>query len=176
MSTVIRDLWPSDIKSEDVISPQAILEYQAKRLDARTNGLLSAQVVRSVAEDRVALSFEVESPLAGNRVRLFAAQHRLDFEYPVALLPPEDKLPEFLKEHIYQASAGELLSASRAVSAALAAHGQWVENKWVASSPEGFSKLVQDVLAQPAVKATVLSLISRANRERPTDDANQVQF
>jgi hypothetical protein len=172
MSTVIRDLWPEDIKSEEIISPQAILEYQAKRLEARTNGVLGAHVVRLAGEDRIVLGFEVESPLAGSRVRLFSAQHRVDFEYPVAVIPPDDSLPDFLKERVYLPSVGEMLSAS-AVMSKVMGPGLCVENKWVASSPAEFSKMVQDVLAQRAVKATVLSLLSRASRERPTDDANR---
>ena len=68
MSNVIRDLWPDDIKSEETVSPQTILEYQAEQLAKRTNGMLSAHVVRSVAEDRVVLGFEVKSLIAGSRV------------------------------------------------------------------------------------------------------------
>jgi hypothetical protein len=176
MSTIIRDLWPEDIKSEEVISPQAILEYQAKRLEARTNGRLAAHVVRSAAKDRMVLGFEVESPLAGSRVRLFAAQHRLDFEYPIAVIPPDDSLPEYLRERVYRPSMAEALAGA---AYRVTSSGEWVENKWVASSPAEFSKMVQDVLAQRAVKATVLSLLSRAASpelpELPPDDANRGQ-
>ena len=168
MSTIIRDLWPEDIKSEEVISPQAILEYQAKRLEARTNGRLAAHVVRSATKDRIVLGFEVESPLAGSRVRLFAAQHRLDFEYPVAVVPPDDSLPEYLQERFYRPSWQEAHSPAYDEPPS----GEWVENKWVASSPAEFSKMVENVLAQRAVKATVLSLLSRASREQPTDEPN----
>ena len=176
MSTVIRDLWPEDIKSEDVISPEAILDYQAKRLEDRTNGLLAAHVVKLASEDRIVLGFEVESPLAGSRVRLFDAQHRLDFEYPIVVIPPDESLPDFLKERVYRPSVREaIMSAVARASQAMEATGpgDWVENKWVASSPAEFSKMVQDVLAQPTVKAIVLSLLSRASQPRPTDDTNR---
>jgi hypothetical protein len=180
MSTIIRDLWPDDIKSEKIISPEAILDYQADRLNERTKGLLSAHVVRLAGEDRVVLGFEVESRLADRRVRLFAAQHRLEFEYPVALMPPDTTLPAFLKERFYVPSGEERRYASETASAtaymkAAGIVGEWVENKWVASSPTEFSRLVQDMLAQPAVKATVLSLLPREDRERPAEDANQEQ-
>jgi hypothetical protein len=164
MSNVIRDLWPDDIKSEETVSPQTILEYQAEQLAKRTNGMLSAHVVRSVAEDRVVLGFEVKSLIAGSRVRLFAAQHRLEFDYPVALIPPEDRLPQFLQPEVYEPGPqGYPVDDDSGI-------GGWVENKWVAASPAEFTNKVEAVLAQPVAKAVVLSLLSRANRVRSADE------
>ena len=168
MSTVIRDLWPEDIKFDDVISPEEILEHQAQRLEARTNGLLIAHVVKLVGEDRTVIGFEVESPRAASRIRLFEVQHRLDYEYPVSITPPDDELPDFLRERVYAPSVGELHALASSVASRMMGKGEWVENKWVASSPAEFTELVQEVLAQPAVKAVVLSLLSRSNRAQPT--------
>lgn len=171
MSTVIRDLWPEDIKSEDVISPEEVLEHQAQRLEARTNGLLIAHVVTLIGQDRTVIGFEVESPRAASRIRLFEVQHRLDYEYPVVVIPPDDVLPEFLRERVFHPNAGEsrIAAAFAATSSALRmmGEGEWVKNKWVASSPAEFTELVQEVLAQPTVKAAVLSLLSRSNRAQP---------
>ncbi len=165
MSTVMSDLWPDDIQAEDVISPEEILEHQAERLEARTNGLLAAHVVRLEGDDRVVINFEVESVRTGSRVRLFAVQHRLEFEYPVAIVPPQDSLPDYLRERFYRPGLGEAFGSFATVSK-LMGPGAWVENEWVASSPTEFTKLVHGILALPSVKGVVLSLLARSSRER----------
>jgi hypothetical protein len=166
MATVMRDLWPEDIKCEDVISPEEILEHQANRLEHRTNGVLIAHVVRLTGDDRIVIGFEVEAPRAGSRVRLFEAQRRVNYDYPIAVVPPDD-LPGFLRERDYQSSLAE------AIRSTFEDRGQWVENKWIASSPTEFSKMVEEVLAMPAVKAVVFSLLSRSHREKPGNGKNE---
>lgn len=153
----MRDLWPDDIKSEDVISPEEILNHQASRLGERTGGLLAGHVVKHEVEDRVVLGFEVESARAGNRVRLFEVQHRLDFEYPAAIVPPDERLPDFLRDCVYK--SGDIDMAGRTLQV-----GQWVNNPWVASSPTKFSEKVAELLGTPAVKGVVLSLLARARQ------------
>lgn len=152
--TVMRDLWPDDIKSEDVISPEEILIHQASRLEARTNGLLTGHVVKLAGKDRLVLGFEIEAPRAGRRVRLFEVQHRLEFEYPAKVIPPEG-LPDFLKDRVYRPGGG-VGSLMEELG------GKWVKNEWIASSPTEFSNKVEEVLASAAVKAIVLSLLSSA--------------
>lgn len=167
MSNAIRDLWPDDIKSEDVISPEEILNHQARLLEDRTGGLLVGHVVRHEGEDRVVLGFEVEVTRTGNRVRLFEVQRRLEYEYPAAIVPPNERLPDFLKKRTYR---GGLISNVRAMT-----EGKWVENEWVASSPTEFSQKVGEVLDGGVVKGIVLSLLARANREQPPNgtEANE---
>jgi hypothetical protein len=155
----MRDLWPDDIKSQEVISPEEILKHQASQLEARTNGLLAGHVVRHAGEDRVVIGFEVEAPRADTRARLFEVQHRLEFEYPAAIVGPDIRLPEFLKERVYQSPP--LRTAARD----LMEPGRWVENPWIASSPSEFSEKVEALLARPSLKGIVLSLLSRANQQ-----------
>ncbi len=163
MSSVIADLWPDDIKADDVISPEEILDHQARLLEQRTNGLLTADVVKHTAEDRVVIGFDVQSVRSGNRVRLFSAEHRVDFEYPIAMSPPAE-LPAFLKAEVYEPGIGDM------VTAASRFHGRSVTNPWVASSPIEFQKKVQDMFAQSSVKAAVLSLLARSSRQASKDD------
>ena len=160
MSTVIADLWPDDIKADDVISPEEILDHQARLLEQRTNGLLTAEVAKHTAEDRVVIGFDVQSVRSGNRVRLFSAEHRVDFEYPIALSPPAE-LPAFLKAEVYE--PGFDFAKAMGVAARI------VTNPWVASSPAEFSEKVRDMLASPTVKAAVLSLLARSGRQTGED-------
>ncbi len=174
MSAVLRDLWPDDIQSQDVVSPEEILNHQAQQLEARTNGLLTAHVVSIASNDRVVWGFEVEAPRIGSRIRLLGAQHRLEFEYPVQILPPDGKLPEYLREKIFQPgkrplaafhALKDLQAATRGVSGLFESDpGTWIENEWLATSPAEFTEKVEAVLGQPMVKAAVLSLLARANR------------
>lgn len=174
MSSVMRDLWPEDIKSEEIISPEEILNHQASRLEARTNGLLVGHVVKHELEDRVVLGFEVEAPRADSRARLFEVQHRLELDYPAAIVPPDEELPDFLKTRVYHASLSEV-TASLAEFAdtkkLLTMPGEWIENEWVATSPTDFSEKVENLLAHPSVKAIVLSLLSRVSRRHGADGA-----
>lgn len=152
MSTSIRDLWPADIKSDDIVSPAEILNYQATQLQARTGGRLLGHVVRTTAKDRVILGFEIESVQSSSTARLFSVEHRPEFEYPVLIRPPKDELPSFLKEEVYVAGTFESMESIQ---------GRWVANEWVASSPEEFSEKVERVLSRADVKAAVLSMMSR---------------
>jgi len=165
MSSVLRDLWPDDIKSEEVISPEEILKYQARLLEEKTNGLLAGDVVKHENEDRIVLGFEVVAVRADARARLFEVHHRREYEYPAAIIPPDEKLPEFLKERVYHPSVEEV---SQAVERMMGS-GDWVENQWIASSPGEFSKKVETVLASAVVKAVVLSLLSRSKPSEPDE-------
>jgi len=169
MSSAMRDLWPDDIKSEDVISPEEILKHQARRLEERTGALLVGHVVRREGDDRVVIGFEAEAPRADSRVRLFEVHHRLQFEYPASILPPDEDLPDFLRDRVYRPTMSEAMTAVGRIGSSVlgAGSGEWVENEWVASSPREFSEKVENVLRRPAVKGIVLSLLSRANQEGP---------
>lgn len=176
MSSVIRDVWSEDIKYEDVISPEEILKYQANQLEARTNGLLVGEIVKHLGEDRITLGFEVEATLSSKRVRLFEVQHREEYEYPVAIQPPNEELPDFLKDRVYQQSFGDLArSVAKATKPVLMgsdtalAPGQWVQSEWVASSPEQFTTKVEELLSRPAIKAIVLSLLSGARKQQDNE-------
>jgi hypothetical protein len=151
MTTAIRDLWPPEIALEDVISPEEILTYQANLLAEKTSGRLVGHVERLVISDRVVLAFEVEAPVAGNRVRLFEAQHRLEFEYPVKVIPP-DSLPEFLRQYASIRSASSLV------------------REWIAATPTEFSNQIKDVLDAASTKSLILSLLSRSKRNGESND------
>ncbi len=168
---MIRDLWPDDVKSEKGISPEAILKHQAETLQARTKDLLRGEITRTTTDDRVILGFEIVAPIADFRTRLFAVQHRVDFEYPVAILPPDDSLPQYLKERFYQPSLSEITPAlTQAMASVLKSSGAVIENEWIASSPTEFVEKIEALLSLPHVRAMVMSLLSRASRKQNGTD------
>ena len=171
MSSIQRDLWPDDIRSQEVLSPEEILKFQAKQLEERTNGLLAGDVVRHENGDRIVLGFEVVARRADVRARLFEVHHRLEYEYPALIVAPDEKLPEYLRDRVYHPSMGDALQgmAATTVSQALKKPGEWVENEWIASSPKEFSEKVKAVLARPGVKAVVISLLARSNPPKTND-------
>jgi len=168
MSGVTRDLWPSDIKSEEVLSPLDIMTYQAELLASRTGNLLSAEVIRSESADRVKLAFEVHAPRIDRRMQLFTVQHRKEFDYPAVVDAPKHKLPDYLKERYYQPGQSELIQnvagINKALDSVFTAKGRWVENDLRATSPTEFLDILSIVLADATVKASILSLISRSNQ------------
>jgi len=181
MPTSTRDLWPDDIQTADVVTPEEFLREQAEILEAKTNGLLVGRLMHTDLEDRVLIGFEVEAPRIKARTRLFEVVHRVEFEYPVAIVVPDQTLPSYLTGKVYRPSAGDLLrgsvSAGQVFSEMMAKKGEWTENEWVATSPVAFKEKLHKALNLPLVKAAVLSLISRANRnktngdDRSTDDS-----
>lgn len=163
MSTVIRDLCPDDIKSADVVSPEAILDFQTRKLESRTNGLLAGDVSKQTLDDRIVLAFEVVALCTERRMRLFEVHHRQDFEYPAAIVPPDVSLPDFLKDKIYRPGPKDIMGAITSASSLgnfMDLPGECVENDWIASSPDEFCEKIKAVLARPAVKAIVFSLMS----------------
>lgn len=150
METANRDLWPSDIKVTDVMTPEEILQEQADALDKRTQGLLRAAVKKVAMGDSVALGFDVEAPRAKRSVRLFTVRHRLDREYP-AVVDSSEELPEIATKSIGRRQfelpkdySGDKLS--------------------VPASPTEFTAAIERVLAKPEVKGIIFSLISQSQR------------
>ena len=163
MSDVMRDMWPQDVTTEDVLSPEDILRAQADHLTRRMNRLLIGHLIKTEAEDRIVIGFEAEAPLAKCRARLFEIQHRPDLDYPVVIVPPDQELPRYLQREVYSGGLRDAVDR-------LSAPSKMVENEWVAGSPEEFSEKLERVLAMAEVKAAIFSLLSRSKRNELTSD------
>ncbi len=148
---MLNDLWPADIQAEEVLNPLEILESQASHLAQRTNGLLNATVECDDTEDRRVLGFEVYASILDTRVRLFEVHQSLELDYPVAVILPNQNLPDFLKTKKYQRGFLE----SPLV-------GKWVKNEWVATSPQEFTEKIGEALDHPSIKGRVFSLLARS--------------
>jgi hypothetical protein len=128
MTLTIPDLWPSDVAVTEVLTPLAILRYQAGQLRAKSKGLLEAEVTtETVDEDRTAhLYLELVAPaLDRYRYRLLHAWHANDFVYPVNVqsnvrdepfLPPGSQPPVAATQEQFLELVGAILSSSKAKS------------------------------------------------------------
>ena len=90
------NLWPKDIRPQKFISPLEILENLGTQLEKQMNGLLVGETSKDELSDRVVLKFDVVSIKEDTRIKLFELHHRRDQTYPVAIIPPDQELPEFL--------------------------------------------------------------------------------
>ena len=155
------DLWPRDITSEDVVSPEDILTEQAGILSDKTNGLLRAEVVKNVTDDRIVLGLEVSATYGDRRVRIAEVEHRREFGYPARLKKPP-ALPDYLKDKVYQSPpfAG--------IGALIQTEGKWVDNEGVAGTPSEFHEKLSEHLRRKAVKATVLSILHQSQEAHKT--------
>ena len=170
---MLNDLWPADIQAEEVLSPMEILESQANHLAQRTNGLLNATVECDDTEDRRVLGFEVYASILDTRVRLFEVHQSLELEYPVAIVLPNQSLPEFLKPERYVPPQPDLINIMRTMTHPTG--GKWVKNEWVATSPQEFSEKIAEALDHPSIKGRVLSLIARSQVAMRQKKADQQQ-
>lgn len=91
MSVELKDLWPKDIGT-DVVSPLAIMKYQAAQLEKRTNGILRAYVSLDKTDNEVVAQFIVEAPAANEITsELFHLTYSKLRCYPCQVYGPEMK-------------------------------------------------------------------------------------
>lgn len=180
MSTIVRDLWPTDLVAEDVLGPQDILEYQANLLTRRMNSLIQGQVVRTDTGDRVILGFEVFAPKIDMTVRLFTVHHQSDAEYPALLVPPDDDVPGYLQEQTLIPGHPEqkIPSVMKTINSIWskdymgedtivpAREPRIQVNEWVAASPEQFTNKLERILNSSTVKAAIISLLAKSQRSQ----------
>lgn len=168
MTASTRSLWPEDLQTQDVRTPAEILSEQAQLLEQQTNGLLEGSIVEQVLEDRKVTAFEVSAPRIPETVRLFEVYQSLDLEYPVAIMPPNINIPDFLKREFYRPGPKEIMKVMSEV-ATLSSNlwsrtGTWEKNDWVADSPSEFTKILEKLLSSGGVKAILYKLLARSNR------------
>ena len=138
MPDVIPDLWPDDVVLSTVLSPLAILRFQAGQLRQRTKGLLEAEVqMEEKKEGRIQLSFDLIAPaLDRYRYRLFTMEHDKQLVYPVRL---------DLGGFCFPGEFGNYLD--------------WVD----AASQDEFVRWVAEIFKCERVRSVIHSLIARSN-------------
>jgi hypothetical protein len=120
MPDTIPDLWPDEVAVTDVITPLAILNYQASQLRQKTKNLLEAEVSTDHVSKKgyVLHHFELIAPALGRyRYRLFTAGHKDEFVYPVEVKTNEGEEPiEAATQQEFLKVLGQVLWSSRARS------------------------------------------------------------
>lgn len=144
--------WPDDINTDEVRSPKEIMHQAGEELTERT-GKLTVAIQETRLDDRLVLAFEITNRDSGQLLNLFEAIHRLIEPYPVAINPPKDNIPEFLKSRRYIPGSPGILGLSSMSSAALkvlteSSPGRYVDNELVASTPTGFRDKLTKLLAR----------------------------
>lgn len=96
MSQPLQDLWPADLVAPDVMTPHAILQYQAEQLARRTNRLIEAEVRRETPKGEwTVLTFELVAPAVhGYRKPLFRVMHDPVMVYPARIDDFDEEDPE----------------------------------------------------------------------------------
>lgn len=87
MPDMIPDLWPADVVTT-VVTPLAIMRFQAGQLRQRTGNLLQGDIQTEADFDKgwTQHHFELVAPALDHyRYRLFTARHRADLVYPVVV-------------------------------------------------------------------------------------------
>ncbi len=84
MSSLVQDLWPSDLVKTVPDSPITIMKVQALLLGGKTNGLVQGDVRPELQGRNVILTFELVMPLLENyRYPLFKVIYPADQVYPL---------------------------------------------------------------------------------------------
>lgn len=80
------DLWPTDIKADNMVTPLSILKEQASLLGGKTQNLVEAEVQTKPLGAEFSHSFLLVAPTLDNyRYKLFAVLHALDM-YPLKIV------------------------------------------------------------------------------------------
>ncbi len=137
----IPDLWPNDVALTDIVSPAAILRYQAGQLRAKTRNLLEADVEIVPDDKNVKIEFYVIAPaLDRYRVLLFSVTHRPELVYPVTVI--DECLCD---EEVYDERDSGYPEAA---------------------DQKEFTRLLSIVLASPRTRSVIQSLLARSNEDR----------
>lgn len=81
-----RDLWPDDIKVDDMVTPLSILKEQASLLGQKTQNLVEAEVQTTPLGADFSHSFFLVAPALDNyRYKIFWVRHPIDM-YPVKII------------------------------------------------------------------------------------------
>ena len=146
------------------------MRHQAKELGA-VFGLLTGNIAKTTAQDRIVLALEVNAPVLETTVKLFECQYRSSCDYPVLVIPP-DPLPAYLRPRILRKGKGVLGAVSgieQRMSDAAGTPDVWDNNKWLASDPGEFADKVETVIRSPEVKSILLSLIARSQQRQAAE-------
>lgn len=154
--------WPDEINADVVISPIEIMEEAGAELEQKT--LRLAVTVRTTQlSDRVVLAFEISNHSAQTTVNLFEVSHQIEQPYPVAIDPPEYRIPEFLTRiQLVPRRPGKIENFVTTVAPRnlQTIPESYVENEWICATPTEFKKKLTELFARDDVKARIITLLT----------------
>lgn len=153
MASTIPNLWPDEIKTS-VLTPLAILRYQAAQIGNATKGLLEAEVSTANSENKQTVTHQLDlvAPvLRGYRHRVLTVRHNVEMVYPVTV-----QADAFLPER-------SCVDLAAMVSVAAMVRQPRLEDEEEAATEEEFIALVRKALAARRTKSLIQSLIARSN-------------
>jgi hypothetical protein len=116
MPDVIPDLWPDDLAAPTVLTPLAILKFQAGQLRQRTKGLLEVDIQTQEKTNgnlHLQHSFDLIAPALNRyRYRLFTVEHDEQMVYPVTVYAEGVGFPvdePFFEQHASAATQDQFL-------------------------------------------------------------------
>jgi hypothetical protein len=158
MATTIPDQWPEiDV---NILTPQAILRYQASQLKKKTRGLLDAELSVTTVGSKSSLQLDLIAPaLNGYRHRVLAARFETEMVYPATVWAD-----------CYEPPAGSLVKGDYSQPQILSLLRAPEPNYREASSEREFLGIVAEVLRSKEVRALIDSLIARSNEQKPVQE------
>ena len=147
MTAKLVDLWPEDI-STDVLSPQAILKFQAAQLEKRTKGILRGRVEEQVSEGNRTLILVAEAPAVSITGELLRVVSGVERAYPATVYGPG------MRHEVPVKVPGPLVALTG---------GTMTKEYKVASGESQLIELVREVLASDETRSTLDSLIALSN-------------
>ena len=143
MPDVIPDLWPDDVAAPSILTPLAILKFQAGQLRQRTKGLLEADIQTQEKVNgglHLQHSFDLIAPALNRyRYRLFTVEHDGEMVYPVTVYAEGVGFP-----------ADEIIFEQHASAA----------------TQDQFLGFIAQILKADQVRSVIQSLIARSNEAR----------
>lgn len=153
MSGKMLSLWPP-IETK-VVSPAAVLRYQASQLGRLTNGLLEAEVDSHASGGDRVLEFRIIAPsLDGYSYELFQASHQQDLHYPVTIrFGPWRKVAE--RNYVVSQIATRDESLIEEIPTDVGVRS--------AATEAELTTLLQEILASEHTRSVIASLLAQIN-------------
>ena len=164
MADTIPDLWGEGIDIDE-LSPAIILDTQAAKLQQRTGGVITAQILKRNSPTNHELLFDLDNINTDQRSRLLVCRYAKDDVYPAWISSLA------LKKETATAlgmGMGGLVRQTRKLPDWLQLNADESECTEVASNQNSFVEILRRILSSAYVKSKIASVVARLNEEGHT--------
>lgn len=150
--------WPNGIELSDTQSPREILQTAQLDWQSSSDGIMDLILQDSESTSGNNIIIVHAKHVASNRTAmLFSVVHRPESPYPVAILPKDEDLPDFLKKAYFVPGKEGITSA---ITAMAGTAGKQMLNEWVSDTPSEFRENLTEVFNLGTIKREILNLSS----------------